>query len=65
MALQQRHRHLPAIEVEIEKHPNGRVERLTIRLGVSECLVLILILARALGFDPQAQIRLASPPIGW
>jgi hypothetical protein len=54
----------PAIELDVEKHPNGRIKRLTIRVGVSGCLVPILILARAFGLDLQALLRLFSPLIG-
>jgi hypothetical protein len=55
---------LPTIELDIEKHPNGRLKRLMIRVGVCAFLVPILILAHAFGLDLQALLRLLSPLIG-
>jgi len=51
-------------ELDVEKHPNGRIKRLTIRVGIAARLVPILILSHAFGIDLPSLLRLLSPLIG-
>jgi hypothetical protein len=48
----------PAIEVEIVNDPIG-ARHLTVRIGVSVLPLLMLLVARALGFDVQVLLRMA------
>jgi hypothetical protein len=48
----------PAIEVEIVKDPKG-ARRLTIGIGLSDFVLLMLLVARALGFDVPTLMRQA------